>query len=94
MSDQQKPRGKPKNAGEAIYFATLDAREFSENLQPLLQLLDETGSEGPSPIDELKGILTAVIEILAHQNQTLARIETMCAKISPSLDSAEPTSTH
>ena len=94
MSDQQKPRGKPKNAGEAIYFATLDAREFSENLQPLLQLLDDPENQGPSPIDEIKGVLAAMIEILAHQNQTLARIESICAKISPSLNSAEPTSTH
>lgn len=83
-------RGKPKNAGEAIYFAALDARQFSENLQPLLQLLEE--SEGSSPIDELKGILTAIIEILAQQNKELAHIKNVCERMSPSPDSAEPTS--
>ena len=88
MSEQ--PR-KPRNRAEAIFFEARDAKEYSRTLQPLLQLLDDQ-SDGPSPIDELKGILTAVIEILAHQNQALARIETMCAKISTPPDSAERTS--
>ena len=85
-------RGKPKNAGEAIYFAALDAREFAENLQPLLQLLDEPESEGQSPLDQIKGLLSAIVTILSDQNDTLARIEAVLSSEPLSSASAETTS--
>ena len=37
-----------------------------------------------SPLDELKGLLQAIVEILKHQNAALARLERACATVSPS----------
>jgi len=69
-------RRKPRNPGEAIYYAALDARQFSENLQPLLKLLEteETG-DGPGPLDEMTGLLSAMITILSRHGESLSRIE-------------------
>jgi len=50
------------------------ARKNSEQLLPLLQLLEETQSD-TGPLDELKGILSAILDVLADQTRTLARIE-------------------
>jgi hypothetical protein len=68
---------------EEILKEATGARQNSEQLLPLLDLLKEQEGE-TSPLDELKGLLSGIIEILAHQNEALARLESACATSPPS----------
>ena len=63
---------------EEILSEAKGARLTSERLLPLLDLLkDEDGQT--SPLDELKGLLQAILEILGHHQSALQRIEHACA---------------
>lgn len=87
MTDQHR---KPRSPGEAIYLAALDARQYSENLQPLLTLLDQGQSEDePGPLDEMKGLLSAILTILARHSEILARLDDASPRLSPSSPSIE-----
>ncbi len=87
-----KKQEKPRNAGEAIYFAALEARQFSENLQPLLQLLEESPSEGgPGPLDQMTGLLTTIVTILAKHGEILNRLEITSMRPSSSSELVEMT---
>lgn len=68
------PRDKAKTPGEAIYFEARCARQSAQELLPLLNLLREEDGETQSPLEEIKGLLTAIIEILHQQNATLKRL--------------------
>jgi len=68
---------------EEILKEATGARQNSEQLLPLLDLLKEPEGE-TSPIDELKALLSAIVEILGHHTQTLARLESACATTTPS----------
>lgn len=68
---------------DEILNTTTITKANTERLLPLLDLLKETPGE-TSPIDELKGLLSAIIEILAHQNEALQRLESACATSPPS----------
>ncbi|WP_316232942.1 hypothetical protein [Bradyrhizobium sp. SZCCHNPS2010] len=61
--------------GEAIYQEARCARETSQELLPLLQLLQESPDDGPGPLDELKGLLTVIVQILAHHTEVLDRLD-------------------
>jgi hypothetical protein len=69
------PKDPAKNPGEAIFNEARCARQTSQELLPLLTLLQDDGGETQSPLDELKGLLTAIIEILGHQNEILTRLD-------------------
>jgi hypothetical protein len=58
------------------------ARQNTERLLPLLDLLNETSDE-TSPIDELKGLLAGIVEILGHHTMVLSRLESACATAPP-----------
>ncbi len=70
----------PDQSDEILTQAT-GARENSERLLPLLDLLNDP--EGASPLDELKGLLQAIIEILGHHTNALQRLERACATRPP-----------
>lgn len=59
------------------------ARENTEKLLPLLDLLQEQEGETSSPIDELKSLLSAIIEILGHHTNALQRLEGLFAGVPP-----------
>lgn len=71
----------PDQTDEILTQAT-GARENSEKLLPLLDLLNENSGE-TSPLDELKGLLQAIVEILKRQNESLSRLESACATVQP-----------
>jgi hypothetical protein len=54
----------------AVGRAVQATRTDVQRLQPLLELLDETPSDGPSPINELKDLLEAVL--LNQRHLTIA----------------------
>lgn len=56
------------------------AREAAQRLLPLLELLED-GNEETGPLDELKGLLRAILEILSHHQKALQRIENACATV-------------
>jgi hypothetical protein len=58
------------------------ARQNTEKLLPLLDLLNEAPNE-TSPIDELKSLLAGIVEILGHHTATLQRLESACATAQP-----------
>ena len=63
------------------------ARQAAQELLPLLDLLkDQDGETGP--LDELKGLLQAILEILRHHQKALQRIESTLASAPPSSHSA------
>lgn len=62
-------------SGEAIFFEARCARQTSQELLPLLKLLQNEDSETQSPLDEIKSLLTAIVEILGHQNTILKRLD-------------------
>lgn len=78
------PREKAQNPGEAIFFEARCARQTSQELLPLLKLLEEDNGETQSPLDELKGLLTAIIEILSNQNEILRRLDIGSGSAAPS----------
>ncbi len=59
----------PDHSDEILIEAT-GARKTSERLLPLLDLLKEQDGE-TGPLDELKGLLQAILEILGHQQKAL-----------------------
>jgi NADH:ubiquinone oxidoreductase subunit E len=67
---------------DEIMNEAMGARQNSERLLPLLELLQEQDGE-TSPIEELKGLLQAIARILKHQNEALQRIESACATAPP-----------
>lgn len=67
---------------DEILTQATGAREASERLLPLLSLLDETPGES-SPLDELKGLLQAIVQILGHHTDALQRLEGACASGPP-----------
>ncbi|MCX7321628.1 MAG: hypothetical protein NT113_19825 [Hyphomicrobiales bacterium] len=81
MTDTHK---KARSPGEAIYLEARGARTTSEQLLPLLALLKEDENETGGPLDELKGILHALIEGLRYQNGILERLDAACASASSS----------
>lgn len=58
------------------------ARMTAQELLPLLDLLKEQDGE-TSPIDEIKDLLQAIVQILKNQNEALQRIESACATAPP-----------
>ena len=85
---------KPRSPGEAIYMEARGARKTSEQLLPLLTLLqeDEDENETGGPLDELKAVLTAILDGLRHQNGILERLDVGFANAQPSLSSDVSTS--
>jgi hypothetical protein len=69
------PKDPAKNPGEAIFNEARCARLTSQELLPLLKLLQDEDSETQSPQDELKRLLTTIVEILGHQNEVLRRLD-------------------
>lgn len=67
------------NGTEEILNIATATKTNTENLLPLLDLLKEPEGQTPSPIDELKSLLSAIIEILGHHTETLHRLESACA---------------
>lgn len=67
---------------DAILTQATGAREASERLLPLLSLLDEQTGE-TSPLDELKGLLQAIVEILGHHTNALQRLESASVTTPP-----------
>ncbi|WP_234822213.1 hypothetical protein [Rhodopseudomonas palustris] len=67
---------------EEILSEARGARETSERLLPLLELLNDPEGEG-RPIDELKALLTAIVEILGHHTRVLQRLESASVISSP-----------
>jgi hypothetical protein len=88
------PHEKAQNPGEAIYQEARCARETSQELLPLLKLLEADPKEGPSPLDELKGLLTAIVQILAKHGDILTRLGAVSSNALPSPESAASTSAH
>lgn len=86
-----KPR-KPRSPQEAIYMEARGARKTSEQLLPLLTLLQEDENETGGPLDELKAVLTAILDGLRHQNGILERLDAAFANAQPSLSSDVSTS--
>lgn len=62
------------NETDEILNVATSTKANTEKLLPLLSLLDETPGE-TSPLDELKGLLQALIQILGHHTETLQRLE-------------------
>lgn len=79
---------KPRSPGEAIYLEARGARTASERLLPLLELLQEDENEIDGPLDELKGLLIAMLETLRHQNGVLERLDAAFASAPPLSPSA------
>lgn len=71
-----------KNEEALVLREATGARQNTEKLLPLLDLLDEAPGE-TSPIDELKGLLAGIVEILGHHTATLQRLESACATAPP-----------
>jgi len=67
---------------EEILKQATGARQNSEDLLPLLKLLEEPDGE-TSPIDELKSLLSTIIEILGHHTNALQRLESVFAGVPP-----------
>gem|GEM_PF-5604958 len=70
------------NETEEILNVTTVTKTNTERLLPLLNLLKEPNVEA-HPIDELKALLQAIVEILKHQNEALHRLESACATPQP-----------
>ena len=85
---------KPRSPGEAIYLEARGARTTSEQLLPLLALLQEDENETDGPLDELKAILTAILDGLRHQSKILERLDVAFASAQPSPGSSVSTSTN
>jgi hypothetical protein len=60
------------------------ARTTSEQLLPLLALLQEDKTETDGPLDELKAILTAILDGLRYQNGILERLDAAFVSAQPS----------
>lgn len=60
----------PTEALKIVYNETKAATAAAEKLEPLLQLLDDPQSEGPSPIEQLQEILETIMngQRLLHQS--------------------------
>lgn len=54
------------------------------NTEKLLDLLNQSDDQTSGPIDELKSLLSAIVEILSHHTTALARLESACATVPPS----------
>ncbi|WP_414474296.1 hypothetical protein [Microvirga sp. M2] len=65
-----------------LFQEQLATREDVRRLHPLLSLLDEEPTEG-SPLDEIKALLTAILEAMRHQSETLGRLDAACTSASP-----------
>lgn len=63
---------------DEILIEAKGARQTSERLSPLLDLLKEQDG-GSGPLDKLKGLLRAILQILSHHQAALHRIERACA---------------
>nr|AMH39534.1 hypothetical protein PROKKA_00723 [Tardiphaga robiniae] len=57
------------------------AHQTAQELLPLLDLLNDP--EGVSPLDEIKHLLQAILEILGHHQTALQRIESSFASVPP-----------
>lgn len=68
---------------EEILNVTTSTKANTERLLPLLALLNEPEGETPSPIDEIKALLRAIVEILKHQNEVLSRLESASVTAPP-----------
>ena len=70
------------NETDEILNVATSTKANTEKLLPLLTLLDETPGE-TSPIDELKGLLQAIVEILGHHTDALQRLESASVTAPP-----------
>lgn len=70
MTDVQPSSRSP---GEAIYREAKAAHETGKSLLPLLALLEEP--EGPSSLDDIKGLLSTIVSILGQHSKSLAEIQ-------------------
>ncbi|MGO4523492.1 hypothetical protein AB4097_01375 [Microvirga sp. 2MCAF35] len=66
------PRSKPTNPAEAIYREVRTARETTQQLLPLLTLLEDEETE--SPLDEIKALLASILEALHLQSEAIDRL--------------------
>lgn len=66
MSEEQ------PNPARLIYQEAKGAHETSQQLLPLLTLLDE--SEGSGALDEIKALLSTIVVILGQHSQALSEI--------------------
>jgi hypothetical protein len=67
---------------DEILNEAMGARQAAQQLLPLLDLLENSDGKN-SPLDELKGLLQAILEILGHHQNALQRIESSCATAPP-----------
>ena len=70
-----------KETEEILNIAT-STKANTEKLLPLLDLLQKSEDE-TSPINEIKALLSALIEILGHHTATLQRLENASASGPP-----------
>jgi len=64
---------RPRSPQEAIYQEARGARRTSQQLLPLLSLLEP--SDGSAPLDELKALLSDIVRILGEHSRTLDELK-------------------
>ena len=67
---------------EEILSVATSTKATTEKLIPLLDLLQKSEGEA-GPVDEIKALLSAMIEILGHHTKTLQRLENASASGPP-----------
>lgn len=77
MTTQQNRKPSP---AEAIYLEARSARQTSERI---LTLLDQPDDPETSPLDEIKGLLEAIVTALRHQSDVLGRLEAVSGSVPP-----------
>lgn len=73
---------RPKSAGEAIFREARSARQTSEQLLPLLSLLEEP--EGSGSLKHILDLLTTIVAILGQHSQRLDEIKARIERAGPS----------
>lgn len=64
-----------------LFQEQLATREDVRRLHPLLSLLDQEPTE-LGPLHEIKALLTAILEVMRHQSETLSRLDAACTSAS------------
>lgn len=69
MSDRKKITT-PAEGFKVVYEEARSATAAAEKLEPLLQLLEDPQSEGPSPMEQLQDVLETILtgQRLLHQS--------------------------
>lgn len=78
MTDSTNP-GRNRNPAEAIFKEARGAHQTSQQLLPLLSLLEDPEGTGGS-LDEIKGLLTEIVEILYGHSQRLDELKSRIGK--------------